>query len=504
MHIGFLNPQGNFDANDSYWTEHPDFGGQLVYVKEVALAMAAQGHRVDIITRQIIDDNWPEFAAPLDGYPGHDQVRIVRIPCGSQRFLAKEELWPYLGSEWAPGILEFYQNEGELPGCFTTHYGDGGLVGAILQEKTGRPFTFTGHSLGAQKMDKLQATPDTLAEIDQRFHFTERLLAERLAMNHAARIITSTRQEQVEQYTHRAYHGAIDPAGTDLDRFAIIPPGVNRRIFSPEPEEVDSVVEARLEAALARDLPEARRHLPWVLCSSRLDQKKNHLGLVQAFIQDPRLPAMANLAIVVRGLDNPLQQRDRLEDEERAILDEIARLLEAHNLWHAVTSFPLNNQPELAAAYRLAARRRSVFALTAHYEPFGLAPLEAMSCGLPAVVTRNGGPSESMVDSQTNTGYGVLVDPASPADIARGLLEALSPPAAWQRYHRAGMERVISRYTWDRTAEGYLAVLEQALAEQSAGMIHRPTLPIPAYFNQPDSEHRIGLSELTQLYFAKG
>jgi len=41
MKIGFLNPQGNFDPGDSYWTEHPDFGGQLVYVKEVAIALAA-------------------------------------------------------------------------------------------------------------------------------------------------------------------------------------------------------------------------------------------------------------------------------------------------------------------------------------------------------------------------------------------------------------------------------------------------------------------------------
>ena len=37
MRIAFLNPQGNFDPEDSYWTEHPDFGGQLVYVKQVAL-----------------------------------------------------------------------------------------------------------------------------------------------------------------------------------------------------------------------------------------------------------------------------------------------------------------------------------------------------------------------------------------------------------------------------------------------------------------------------------
>ena len=44
MHIAFLNPHGNFDPHDSHWTAHPDFGGQLVYVKQVALAMAEAGH----------------------------------------------------------------------------------------------------------------------------------------------------------------------------------------------------------------------------------------------------------------------------------------------------------------------------------------------------------------------------------------------------------------------------------------------------------------------------
>ena len=78
MRVAFVNPQGNFDPQDSYWTEHPDFGGQLVYVKEVALAMAARGHRVDILTRRIVDPDWPEFEAPLDSYQGVEGVRIVR------------------------------------------------------------------------------------------------------------------------------------------------------------------------------------------------------------------------------------------------------------------------------------------------------------------------------------------------------------------------------------------------------------------------------------------
>ncbi len=460
MRIAFLNPQGNFDPNDSYWTEHPDFGGQLVYVKEVALAMAAAGHKVDIITRQIIDPAWPEFAAPLDAYPGHSNARIVRIPCGPKHFLPKEALWPHL-EEWVAGILDFYRKENRLPHAFTAHYADGGLAGALLQEKTGRPFTFTGHSLGAQKRDKLQESAETPEEMERRFHFKERIQAERTAMRRAARIIVSTRQEQMEQYSHPAYRGAIDPAGSDRNRFAVIPPGVNRRIFSPQAAELDPVIESRLNAALRRDLPPARRPLPLVLCASRLDQKKNISGLVKAFAANSSLRAVANLAIVVRGLNNPLQERHTLPRKEQAILNEIVRLLDAHNLWNFVTSFPLNSQVELAAAYRIAAKRQSVFALTAHYEPFGLAPLEAMSCGLPAVVTRNGGPAESLFDAQTQTKFGVLVDPANPADIARGLLEALSPKKSWRAYQQAGLQRVISRYTWDRTAAGYAATLKQ-------------------------------------------
>lgn len=53
-HVAFFNPQGNFDKNDSHLTEHPDFGGQLVYVKELAKAMGELGIKVDIITRRVV------------------------------------------------------------------------------------------------------------------------------------------------------------------------------------------------------------------------------------------------------------------------------------------------------------------------------------------------------------------------------------------------------------------------------------------------------------------
>ncbi len=495
MKIAFLNPQGNFDPQDSYWTEHPDFGGQLVYVKEVAIAMARLGHQADILTRRILDPDWPEFAAPLERYPGVDGVRIVRLPCGPERFLPKEELWPHLGTDWVPNILAFYEQDGGLPGAFTAHYADGALSGALLKQETGVPYTMTGHSLGAQKMDKLNVTRGTLAGKHAHFHFPRRIFAERVGMNHAGCIITSTSQERLEQYAHPAYHGAVDPH--DGDRFAVVPPGVNLRIFSPKPTALDAEIAARIDAALARDVARDRRALPLVVASSRLDAKKNHVGLVQAFVASEELRAAANLAIVVRGLDDPLHEYESLSAGEKAIMDEITGLMAEHGLEDAITGFPLNSQAELAAAYRVAAGRRSAFALTALYEPFGLAPLEAMSCGLPAVVTQHGGPSESLVEGDRE--FGVLVDPADPDDVARGLLRIVGPQGEWLHFHQTGRERVLTRYTWERTAEGYLAVIEEMLD----GPPHRGTLPIPDYFTHPGPETDIPLAALEGLYFTE-
>jgi sucrose-phosphate synthase len=493
MHIAFLNPQGNFDPADSYWTEHPDFGGQLVYVKEVAIAMAGYGHQVDILTRRIVDPEWPEFEGTVDHYPGVEKVRILRLPCGPDRFLPKEELWPYLGSAWVPNIIDFYRNEGALPAAFTAHYADGGLSGALLKKATGRPFTFTGHSLGAQKMDKLGITRDNLAEADARFHFARRIFAERVSMNHAGRIITSTGQERMEQYGHPAYRGAVDPQ--DDARFAVIPPGVNRRVFSPEPGPQDESVQARIRSALERDIVEGRRRLPLVLASSRLDDKKNHIGLVRAFALSQDLQASANLGIVVRGLEDPLRQYGLLSSGEKAIMSQITDLMQEHDLWGKVTAFSLNSQPELASAYRYLAQRGSVFCLTALYEPFGLAPLEAMSCGLPAVVTQNGGPSESMREGERE--FGILIDPANPEDVARGLQRILESKDTWQRFRAAGIQRVLSRYTWERTAERYLGVIEDML--QGPG--HVGALPIPDFFTNPGPETDISLSDLMNYYF---
>lgn len=498
MHIGFLNPQGNFDAANSHITKHPDFGGQLIYVKQVAIAIAKEGHKVDIITRQIIDPEWPEFAEPVETYPGVDNVRIIRLPAGPKEFLAKELLWPHLVKDWVSNILEFYQQEGSFPDAMTAHYGDGGLCAVLIEEETGIPFTFTAHSLGAQKMDKLEVTPENITEINEQFYFQYRILAERLSMNHSAVNIISTRLERFEQYSHRVYRGAVDVDNDD--RFAVIPPGADFSIFGAEARaENEEVTQEHIQERLARDIALPRRDLPAIVASSRLELKKNILGLVQAFATSSTLQERANLVLLTGGLDDPLREEasDSVIEE---VLAPIRQVVEDNDLWGKIAAFglPDQSQESLASAYRYMVKRRSVFALTALYEPFGLAPLEAAVAGLPVVVTKNGGPSESL--SQGDQEYGVLVDPEDPADIAQGLERLLCNDDEWEYFAQAGKQRVLKKYTWESTAENYLTLLEQILSSPQT-QPQAELLPIHPYLRNPESQTDAALAELNNLYF---
>ncbi len=458
MRVAFLNPQGNFDPADSYWTAHPDFGGQLVYVKEVSLALAELGVEVDIVTRRIRDPKWPEFSGDIDHYDGFaDNPRILRIPCGGDAFLPKEALWPHL-AEFIDNLIELYA--GDLPEFTTAHYADGGYCAALMQNKTGLGFTFTGHSLGAQKMDKLGVNAENAAQMEKTFRFSKRIHAERLSMERASTIITSTRQERMEQYSHPLYAGAVDV--NDDARFAVIPPGVNTKVFTTEEQPRDQVVKKELLGRAAAN-PQ-----PYIIVSSRLDHKKNIAGVVNAYVSNNALQQRARLAIVIRGVDDPYKQVSTLPQSEQEVLRPILKTIEVAQLNNNVDFLNLKSQQELAGAYRILAQRGSIFALTSFYEPFGLAPIEAAACGLAVVATKNGGPSEIFLGEA-----GVLVDPANTQDIARGLAEALEQH---EDYAERGRRRVAEKYTWRATAAGYLEVMERGIKQKRGALQSTPEL----------------------------
>ena len=447
MHVIFLNPQGNFDQYDSHLTEHPDFGGQLVYVKELCMAMAEMGVKVDIVTRLIDDPDWPEFSKGIDSYPGYEEhLRIIRIPCGGPKFLNKERLWEQL-DEFTDNILTFYR--GQLPDFATGHYADGGYSCVLLRQKAGLGFTLTGHSLGAQKLDKLGMTRENFESMNRQYRFSKRIVAEQLSMEHAYNIITSTTQERMEQYSHPLYQRAVDVQ--DDAKFSVIPPGVNTRIFTTRDGEDDEAIYQIINAK-TRGCTK-----PCVIVSSRFDEKKNHLGAVKAYALSQELQEKAKLGIFIRGIDDPFSELDRLPKKDQKILRPILEIIEQNNLKKNVFFLNIKSQKELAATYRYFAKLGSVFALTAFYEPFGLAPIEAAACGLAVAATQNGGPSEIFED-----GSGILVNPFDPNNIAEGFLQGIHHYA---QYSKLGEQRVKTKYTWEKTAAAYLSVIKEGVKQ---------------------------------------
>ena len=67
-----------------------NFGDQLVYAKELAIAMTKMGVKLDIITRKVKNPNWLKFASKFDYYKGTDGVRIIRVDFGEKNSYQKK------------------------------------------------------------------------------------------------------------------------------------------------------------------------------------------------------------------------------------------------------------------------------------------------------------------------------------------------------------------------------------------------------------------------------
>lgn len=98
----------------------------------------------------------------------------------------------------------------------------------------------------------------------------------------------------------------------------------------------------------------------------------------------------------------------------------------------------------------------AAFAMPSLYEGFGLPCLEAMACGAPVVA------SDRAALPETCGGAALLADPTDHAAFAAALLEAAAPGDTRAGLIAAGRARA-AHLTWERTALGVDAVIEEAL-----------------------------------------
>jgi glycosyltransferase involved in cell wall biosynthesis len=93
-------------------------------------------------------------------------------------------------------------------------------------------------------------------------------------------------------------------------------------------------------------------------------------------------------------------------------------------------------------------RRSCLFVMPSLYEPFGIAPLEAMVHQVPCVVTDGWALREMVTPGET----GDLAERGRPEDLADKLVALLADPDGLRRMGESGRRLVLERFTWDKVA----------------------------------------------------
>ncbi len=90
-------------------------------------------------------------------------------------------------------------------------------------------------------------------------------------------------------------------------------------------------------------------------------------------------------------------------------------------------------------------------------EGYGIPPVEAMAASTPVVATRSGAVVETVLDGKT----GFVVDKNDASALADALLKLLEDDALRESMGRAGRQRVLDYFTWDRVAQAMIKRYEQ-------------------------------------------
>jgi D-inositol-3-phosphate glycosyltransferase len=94
---------------------------------------------------------------------------------------------------------------------------------------------------------------------------------------------------------------------------------------------------------------------------------------------------------------------------------------------------------------------------TCQYAPSGTTSLQAMACGTPVIAPPVGGHMDAVVDGTT----GIIIPPDRPALLAQRIRQLLAHPMLIEAYGVAAVDRVRSRYSWDRIAGETIAVYDR-------------------------------------------
>lgn len=404
--IALLSTHGYFDPVPILG--RTDTGGQVVYVLEMAKAMARHGIKVDIYTR------WFEKEKiQADPVPGHPNVRVIRIPAGDWEFRPKEFIYELL-PELTENVIQYIKDNNLHYNLYHGHYVDAGIVTLDVAKVFNKPPYFTAHSLGAWKQDQMGGDPD---EMEKKFNFKHRI-AEEIRIFDAVNAQNMTSIVQLEKL-HELYNYYND-------NIEIISPGVDIHRFKIPTED---------ELNAPTTLPKK-----YIFCLSRIDTNKGHDLLLKAFAIVKDVVKDVDL-VIGGGSPNP-------KPREQGVFDMMHKIIDEENMKDRVMFIGYVDDDKMAQYYQ----QSELFVLPSLFEPFGMTTQEAMACGKPVVASKFGGIRNVI----TNEKDGMLVDAANPQEFADAMIKILKNPDFKQNLGQSAYNLIQKEYSWEAIADTFL------------------------------------------------
>lgn len=205
----------------------------------------------------------------------------------------------------------------------------------------------------------------------------------------------------------------------------VIPNGVSIKRFAPGPSRRGASGPLR------------------VLCVSRLIQRKDLGTLIHA------VAALRELDIVLEIIGT-----GKLEAE-------IKSLVQSLELQRRVHLSGFVGQADLAERYRKA----DLFVLPSVSESCAMALLEAMSSGLPAIVSNVGGNTEIVCHEEN----GILFEPGSISDLSAALRRLTESPVLCAQMSENNVRKIRSQHVWSQIARQYESVYRRVLDADTGG-----------------------------------
>jgi glycosyltransferase involved in cell wall biosynthesis len=227
------------------------------------------------------------------------------------------------------------------------------------------------------------------------------------------------------------------------DKWTVIMHGIDIETFSPLPFKKKERLREEYGFAKRRIILHPARILRWK-------------GIVPAIKALPEVvKSFPDTLLVSTGRIKPIYKEEEEIRNYNLLVDQTVQDLKLEKNVH-IGKYEYSDMPKLTAISDV------VIYTTIGDEPFGLCPVEAMACGIPAVITRSGGLTESIIDGET--GFIIEKDEEKlTPQLAKKIMTIFSNPDLAEKLGKAGRIRAVNLFDKKRMAEDFIMLSKQLI-----------------------------------------